>query len=216
MGDLVSKICSGAPDLDYQRALTAWQYRAPDSEPPEVARGGESIAWKNPIDERVCSHILSRFSFRDVERLLASSSLLFTGIPSSRDGTHLSDSALTCTVGLRLGAYVAAAFTCVCGALLYSLGDHALSCSRGAGRHARHREIKLRIRKALASCGLASTLEPIGLDVADRRGHHSFLFARSRDGVGRDSFTHVRAHLFSLNCQQRRCSHNACRSPQGK
>ena len=41
------------------------------------------------------------------------------------------------------------------------------SCSRGVGRHARHKEINLRILKALASCGVASALEPAGHDVGD-------------------------------------------------
>ena len=133
VGELASKICSEAPDLDYQRAMMTWQLRAPDSELPNGARGGEPIAMKGPIDERVCSNKLSCSTPRDVARLLTSSrkesTLLFTGLPSSRDGTSLSDSAFKCAVGLRLGPDVAAASTCICGALLDSLGDHTLSCS---------------------------------------------------------------------------------------
>ena len=144
---------------------------------------------------------------------------IFTGLPSSRDGTRLSDSALTCAVGLRLGADVAAASTCVSGALLDSHGDHALSYSRDAGRHARHRN-KFAILKGsrfLRWRFHARTNRPRRCrGKATKRGHRTSVFAWSRDGVGRDSFKHVRAHLHSLNCQQSRCSRNACRNPQGK
>ena len=88
-------------------------------------------------------------------------------MPSSRDGTRLHDAALTCAVGLRLGADVAAPALCACGSPLDARGDHALTCNRGAGRGARHTEVNARIQRALQLAGVAATLEPIGLNLED-------------------------------------------------
>ena len=112
---------------------------------------------------------MSQASPRDVARLLASSTpesaLLYTGLPSSREATSLSDAALSCAVGLRLGAEVAAPGRCVCGGELDARRDHALTCNRGAARGSRHSKVNVRIRCALASAEVAATLEPVGLDL---------------------------------------------------
>lgn len=46
-------------------------------------------------------------------------------------------------------------------------GDHALSCNRGAGRGARHKEVNERIRAGLATAGCVTVLEPTGLMRSD-------------------------------------------------
>ena len=123
------------------------------------------------MEELSATGLRSQASPRDAARLLAASTpesaLLYTGLPSSRECTRLSDAALTCAVGLRLGAEVAAPGRCVCGGELDARGDHALTCNRGAARGARHSEVNIRIRCALASAGVAATLEPVGLDLSD-------------------------------------------------
>ena len=75
------------------------------------------------------------------------------------------DAALSLAVGLRLGAPVATRANCACGERLDELGDHALSCGRGVGRHARHKEANARIQRALCAAGVSTTLEPVGLDL---------------------------------------------------
>ena len=107
----------------------------------------------------------------DVARLLAAStesaSCLYNCIPSSRDGTRLSDSALSLAVGLRLGVPVATPGVCACGAELDPLGDHALSCNRGVGRGARHKALNEEVRSALNEAGHVCVLEPPGLTRTD-------------------------------------------------
>ena len=90
---------------------------------------------------------------------------MFQCLPSSKDETRLLDAAFSCAVGLRLGAEMATWSICVCGERLDPIGDHALSCGRGTGRQARHKEINAHIRRALAAAGVSATLEPVGLDL---------------------------------------------------
>ena len=93
----------------------------------------------------------------DVARLLAAStdsaSCLYDCIPSSRDGTRLSDTTLSLAVGLRLELPVATSGICACGAELDPHGDHALSCNRGVGRGARHTALNEDVRSALNEAG---------------------------------------------------------------
>ena len=72
----------------------------------------------------------------------------------------------------------------MCGEPLDPRGDHALCCHRGIGKHARHTEVNIRIKRALAEAGIAATLEPIGLDVANGKrpdGTTVLPFARGRE-----------------------------------
>ena len=122
------------------------------------------------------------------------SGVLFANNPSSRDGTRLSDAALSCAVGLRLGADVAATARCVCGSFLDSKGDHALSCKKSVGRHARHAEVNARIKRALVDAGVASTLEPIGLDTANGKrldGSTILPFARGKEMAWDATISHT-------------------------
>ena len=91
------------------------------------------------------------------------SASLFLALPSSRDDTRLSNAALQVAIGLRLGLPVATPGKCSCGAPLHELGDHALTCHKGVGKHARHSEVNSRIKAALAEAGVVSVLEPVGL-----------------------------------------------------
>ena len=69
--------------------------------------------------------------------------------------------------GLRLGLPVATTGTCVCGEELDVRGDHALTCGRGVGRGARHKDLNERVRSALNEAGHVSVLEPSGLTRTD-------------------------------------------------
>ena len=106
---------------------------------------------------------------RDFVRPRRSSASLFTALPSSRDGTHLTDAALQVAVGLRLGLQVATPGQCSCGAQLDARVDHALSCRQGVGRHARHRLVNACIKQGLADAGIVSVLEPPGTTLVDSK-----------------------------------------------
>ena len=171
MSAIARKLCCSAPDDDEERAIEQWRDLAGGAEPPEGDRACRTHNWLDPIDEQASRELLLQATPRDAARLLSASTqesaCLYTGIPSSKDGTRLHDAALTCAVGLRLGAEVAAPALCACGAQLDVHGDHALTCRHGTGRHARHSEVNSRIQHALQSAGVAATLEPIGLNLTD-------------------------------------------------
>ena len=106
-------------------------------------------------------------------RLLAASSshsgswLSATPIPSL--GLHLDDSSVQVGVALRLGAPVCEAHLCRCGHRVDALGHHGLSCRYSAGRLPRHANLNDVVKRALASAGIPSWLEPVGLDRGDGR-----------------------------------------------
>ena len=105
-------------------------------------------------------------------------------MPFTCDGTRLSYFAFSCAVGLRLGADVAAMSICSCGDAIDPRGDHALCCRRNNRKHALHNDANARIKRALADGGIATTVEPVGLDVANGKrpdGSTILSFARGRD-----------------------------------
>ena len=91
------------------------------------------------------------------------SAFLFLALPSSRDGTRLSNAILQVAIGLRLGLPVATLGKFSCDAPLDELGAHALTCHKGVGKHARHSEVNSRIKAALAEASVVSVLEPVVL-----------------------------------------------------
>ena len=188
VSELASRLCENAPDAEHTLALSEWHERAPGAHQPTEVQASKVNAWMTPIVNKSFEALLEHASSRDAARLRAAASAesaaFFESVPSTREGTRLSDNALTCAVGLRLGADVAVASKCSCGAELDSRSDHALSCGRGIGRGARHSEVNKRIRAALASAGVAAILEPVGLDVgAGKRpdGVTVLPFARGRE-----------------------------------
>ena len=85
---------------------------------------------------------------------------LYTGLPSTVDGTRLSDTKLTMAIGLRLGVAVAALGTCICRTTLDEFGHHALTCNRGIERFRRHEALNQCIRGMFSAAGHAALLEP--------------------------------------------------------
>ncbi|KAJ8709874.1 hypothetical protein PYW08_000071 [Mythimna loreyi] len=75
----------------------------------------------------------------------------------------LSDTTFRIATCLRLGAPSGAPHRCQCGEVVDRLGHHGLSCSRSAGRIARHASINDIIRRALVTAGVPAVLEPNGL-----------------------------------------------------
>ena len=67
----------------------------------------------------------------------------------SLHGLHLEDNAIRVAVGLRLGCTICEAHPCPCGAAVDSLGQHALSFKKNAGRVQRHAWLNDLIHRAL-------------------------------------------------------------------
>ena len=70
---------------------------------------------------------------------------------------NLDDNAILVAVGLRLGSAICEAHTCPCGAMVDSLGQHALSCKKHPGRLQRHARINDLIHRALIMATLCNT-----------------------------------------------------------
>ena len=100
-------------------------------------------------------------------RLLAASSpnsgawLGATPLPSI--GLHLDNPTVQVGVALRLGVPICEPHLCRCGRLVDGLGHHGLSCRYSEGRQPRHTNLNDVVKRALASAGIPSWLEPVGL-----------------------------------------------------
>ena len=88
-------------------------------------------------------------------------------IPMAPLGLKLDDNSLRVAVGLRLGTKLCEAHTCICGQLVDPFGRHGLSCKNAKGTHPRHSHVNDLIKRALASAGTPSVLEPPGLSRTD-------------------------------------------------
>jgi hypothetical protein len=104
-------------------------------------------------------------------RLLATSAPFssdwLTALPISSCGLRLDNDAVRIAVGLRLGAPLGEAHTCVCGHAVDVRGIHGLACRRSASRMSRHQIINDLVYRALTRAGIPSVKEPQGLSRTD-------------------------------------------------
>ena len=175
--ELVSSILGHAglaPDPLYTQAALdnfGQLYGGPD------LPSGEGLFRQRDWDGIACRHrldsLLQPSSQVNRARLLAASSpysgawLNATPVPSL--GLHLSDAAVQVGVALRLGAPVCEPHLCRCQRWVDIFGHHGLSCRYSAGRLPRHANLNDVVKRALASAGIPSWLEPVGLDRGDGR-----------------------------------------------
>ncbi|KAI5643831.1 hypothetical protein NE865_04007 [Phthorimaea operculella] len=107
----------------------------------------------------------------DRARLLAlaekESGYWLQALPSANIGTLLDNYTFSLSVGLRLGSSINRPHRCVCGVSVSEQGHHGLSCARSAGRIPRHATLNDVIKRALATAGVPSILEPNGIIRAD-------------------------------------------------
>jgi hypothetical protein len=83
--------------------------------------------------------------------------------PSKVMGLKLNDNQARIAIGHRLGADIEEAHDCICGARVEKNGHHGLACKKSTGRHPRHSMLNDIVKRALASAGQPSCLEPVGL-----------------------------------------------------
>ena len=121
--DLADGICNRAPDSELEDAHRRWSEIT--GQPVPVEASERSSTWAAPLTKLKLERFKSSLRTpADVARLLAAStesaSCLYAAIPSSKEGTRLSDATLSLAVGLRLGLPVATAGVCSCGEGFYS------------------------------------------------------------------------------------------------
>ncbi|KAJ8727191.1 hypothetical protein PYW08_015588 [Mythimna loreyi] len=147
-------------------ALSAWKLACPDEALPE--NPSSQRQWDEPLCRLVRNNLINTSTnTAERARLLAvgewESGLWLQTLPSPNIGSMLSDTTFRIATCLRLGAPSGAPHRCQCGEVVDRLGHHGLSCSRSAGRIARHASINDIIRRALVTAGVPAVLEPNGL-----------------------------------------------------
>ena len=138
---------------------------------PKDALRSSQKAWDWISSERAHKSLLERSNPREVALLKAAarpeSGLWLHAIPNPALGTFLQPTPLRISVAQRVGAPVYQEHSCRCGSLVDELGHHALSCRLSGGRLPRHAALNDTLRRAFASAGYPSVLEPSGLDRGD-------------------------------------------------
>ena len=113
------------------------------------------------------------------------------------------NNAIRVAVGLGLGTLLCEAHTCPCGAIVYTLGRHALSCKRHIGRSQRHAFINDVVWHGLNRADIPAMKEPLiwrGTTQNVRLGWPSYLggLAAASPGTSRSSTHSPRPTLHSL------------------
>ena len=155
------------------RAIHQFQLKYGNDELPEGESASLQRTWDDIAASNVFQDILRSSNQVHRARLLAASTpyagawLNTTPIPNL--GLHLDDSSVRVAVALRTGAQLCEPHPCRCGRRVDRLGHHGLSCRYSAGRLPRHSNLNDVVKRALATAGMPSWLEPVGLDRGDGR-----------------------------------------------
>ena len=172
--DLVARILDPC-NLDRrpvpEDALACWQQQAGDSPPP--TEKPKQKAWDEVGCTRQFNQLLDNADQVSRARLLAAKSeesgAWLHALPTPTLGTLMDDQCLRITVALRLGARICEQHKCRCGAAVDVLGHHPLHCTYSAGRFPRHAALNDVVKRALATAGIPSNLEPTGLERNNQR-----------------------------------------------
>ncbi len=117
--------------------------------------------------------LIPRSTDSDSARMLAlqrsESGAWLHALPSKNLGTLLDKTSLRIAISLRVGGKICKQYRCVCESIVNGDAIHGLSCNKSPGRYGRHSSLNIIIKKALASVGLQSILEPPGLIREDGR-----------------------------------------------
>lgn len=147
-----------------QTALNAWHIWAGSSQPPPHEEAGKQRLWDEPVCRAIFDSLLMRADRPSRARLLAASSPDAGGwlhtLPFKNLGLCLGDRELRVAAGLRLGVPIVRSHTCVCGALVDTLGHHGLSCKNSKGRQRRHALANDVLVRAFRASDVQAELEP--------------------------------------------------------
>ena len=145
---------------------------AAEAEQPPACARERVLTWLEPLLNKIKATCEASLITRaDVARFRAAethkASAYYSIIPNFRDRSRLEDSAIQVAIGLRLGLPIATPGVCVCSAELDSLGEHALTCKRGVGRHTHHSAVNDFIKYSLTNRGVAFIREPCRMTHSD-------------------------------------------------
>jgi len=118
-------------------------------------------------------------------------------LPVPSLGLHMNAETIKIATGLRLGAQIMEPNHCRCGAMMDKQGHHGLSCWKNKGRYSRHADLNDVLKRTLATGGVLSRLEPVGLTPND---------VRRPDGLTLSAFTHGKSLCWDATCADTFCS----------
>ena len=141
---------------------------------PEGHDASKQRLWDDLVCKTATKRLISTANQVDRARLLAASTPhtadWLQALPASNLGLHLDADTVRVAVALRLGASICEPHDCSqCNRPVDRLGHHGLSCRKSAGRFPRHANLNDVVKRALASAGVPTVLEPQGLDRGDGR-----------------------------------------------
>ena len=189
-GHLMGRIIPTLTDVE---GLTSWcsardeyQRMTRVTNLPVGEAAGRQKSWSEPAAEVTKEVLLSSANQIHRARLLAAcaphSAAWSQVVPISSLGLHLDSETIRVAICLRLGTPVSQPHRCRCGGEVDTLGHHGLSCKYSEGRLKRHASLNDVIKRALASAGVPSVLEPVGLDRGDGRRPDGLTVFPYRDG----------------------------------
>ena len=161
---------------DYQDlvvAETLWQDKVNNNSQQPTNKSVQAH-WDAPVYENMYQELLNnQTSPVEKARLLAvasdQASDWLNAIPIATLGLKLDNNSLRVAVGLRLGTKLCEPHKCICGVLVDPWGHHGLSCKNAKGTNSHHAHVNDVLRRALASAGTPSVLEPPGLTRIDSK-----------------------------------------------
>jgi hypothetical protein len=150
-------------DVALDTQLSQWLAQGGMS-PPVGPESSIQRAWDDGVCSIKAAELLQNADTKSRARLLASvspgSGSWLNALPFANLGLLLGNEELRIAVGLRLGAPLVRAHTCVCGSEVGQDGHHGLACRRSAGRHRRHALANDVIVRAIRSTDVHAELEP--------------------------------------------------------
>ena len=177
-------------------AVAAFQARYPNLDIPE----GEAVRLQRSWDNIACdarfSELLAPANQIHRARLQAAkeahTGAWLKAVPLPNLGLHLDDATVRVAIAMRVGATMCEPHNCRgCGRRVDRLGHHGLSCRYSTGRLPRHANLNDVVKRALATAGIPSWLEPVGLDRGD---------GRRPDGVTVFPYSHGKCLTWDATC----------------
>ncbi|XP_055330817.1 uncharacterized protein LOC129583125 [Paramacrobiotus metropolitanus] len=164
---LTNEIVVFDPEIYCCGALEDWQ-RTTEADLPTSETRKFQKTWDEPIIRGMAEALLvAAQSDMSSEARLRGVSTKDNGawleaLPAATLGNFLNDTTLRIAVGLRLGVPVTIPHRCNCGEWADARGYHGLSCKKSRGRKPRHSCINATLKRAFASAGIETELEPPG------------------------------------------------------
>ena len=214
---LISRIC---PALGTVEEMDSWRLAREEFQQmtgvpslPEGEAASSQKSWSDLAAESTKERLLGRANQVHRARLLAACSAHTAAwtqaVPVPSLGLHLDSETVRVAVSLRLGTPVSQPHRCRCGKQFDPLGHHGLACKYSSGRLARHANLNDVVKRALASAGMPSWLEPVGLNRGD---------GRRPDGITVFPFSGGRSLCWDATCVDTFCATNlpGCAMRSGK